>query len=60
MNVQVKTPEEMRQATRDGQEEAREADRLEKLQGDKVRVTRAMAALSGRTPRAGRQDRDPG
>ena len=44
-NVQVMKPEEMRQADRDGKENAREADRLEKFHGDKVRITRAMAAL---------------
>ena len=49
-NVEVKTPEAMRQATRDGQEEARETDRLEKLQDDKKRICRAMAALERKHP----------
>ncbi len=49
-DVQVKKPDEMRKAERDGKEEAREADRLEKLQDDKVRITRAMAALERTHP----------
>jgi hypothetical protein len=49
-NVSVKNPEEMRQSARDDREQVREAVRLEKLQDDRVRVTRAMAALEQQHP----------
>ena len=48
--VQVLKPEEMRRADQDGKEEAREAKRLEKIQDDKVRICRAMAALERQHP----------
>ena len=48
--VQVMKPEEMRQTDRDHKEDAREAALLKKLQDDKQRITRAMAALERQHP----------